>query len=77
MHRVTPHGAVPLHPRNSGTIEFNVTAITVATYDEGGDLVATPGAYTLIFDDGANNVTMGATVVGQPVVVDPFPPSKQ
>lgn len=59
----------------TATVSFGVTADTLAVVSTNtGDLVASAGGYTLMFDDGSGEMLeMTAAVVGRPYVVDPFP----
>ena len=60
----------------SAVLTFNITAASLAlVQDPSGDLVAVPGSYEIIFDDGSSSgsLVLGAMVTGAPRVVDPFP----
>lgn len=67
---------LPAVPKGgTATVTFDVTADALAVYGaDTGDLVASAGGYTLMFDDGSGEMLeMQAAVVGSPYIVDPFP----
>jgi len=67
---------LPAVPKGgTATVTFDVSADALAVFGtDTGDLVASAGGYTLMFDDGSGDMLeMQAAVVGGPYIVDPFP----